>query len=105
MWLLAAHTGCLPFDAFDFNHYHALLAKYTISGRQTFYIKYHYLLEEKEDFTMQPGFVNFQEVFRNEKMAESSLNGTVTAPFDARVYMPLYQKKGKDGFFLVKAKE
>ena len=101
LWLLAAHTGCLPFDAFNFEHYHAMLSKYTISGRQTFYIKYHYQLQDEEVFTMRPGFVNFQEVFKNEKLADSSVNSSILSPLDARLYMPLYQKTGKDGFFLV----
>jgi len=53
-----------------------------------------------DEFVMRPGFVSFQQVHENEILADDT-NGTVRAPVSGRLLMPLYQKQGDDGFFIV----
>lgn len=58
-------------------------------------------IKEDDEFKMIPGFKNFQKVKKGEALANDK-NGVIYAPENARLLMPLYQKKGEDGFFLVK---
>ena len=54
-----------------------------------------------DGFRMRPGYRNFQPVRRGELLAEDR-HGTIQAPEDALILMPLYQAQGSDGFFLIK---
>jgi len=60
----------------------------------------HHITEE-DKFVMCPGYKNFQPVRKNELLAHDK-NGEVRCPMDALILMPLYQKQGRDGFFLVR---
>jgi succinylglutamate desuccinylase len=62
---------------------------------------YHHPIEEEDLFVMNPGYVNFQPVKAGEELAKDK-RGAIQAPYDSMILMPLYQKKGSDGFFLVK---
>ena len=67
-------------------------------------LEYIYKIEDPECFSMIPGFTNFQKVTRGTLMAFDH-DKPVLCPFDAYLLMPLYQKKGNDGFFLVSKSE
>jgi succinylglutamate desuccinylase len=54
-----------------------------------------------DDFQMLPNFKNFQAVRKGELLAKDK-NGYIAAPEDCLMLMPLYQKQGTEGFFLVK---
>lgn len=60
-----------------------------------------YSIEPDEEFTMIPGFQNFQAVKQGDILANNQ-NGPIHAQEDAMILMPLYQKKGDDGYFLVR---
>jgi succinylglutamate desuccinylase len=49
---------------------------------------------------MKPGFDSFQFIEKGELLAEDK-SGAITAPIDGRIFMPLYQIAGDDGFFIV----
>lgn len=51
-------------------------------------------------FVMRPGFTNFQRVAAGQPLADDR-NGTVTAPTDGYLLMPLYQEQGDEGFFII----
>lgn len=58
-------------------------------------------IEDKELFEMLPGFRSFQEVKKGMPIASS--NGTsLQSDYNANIFMPLYQKEGKEGFFIIK---
>ena len=44
--------------------------------------------------------VNFQQINKNQTIAEDS-NGPVRSPMKGRIFMPLYQKQGSEGFFII----
>jgi len=54
-----------------------------------------------DGFVMHLGYQNFQEVKKGEILAHDN-NGDITCPEDCLILMPLYQKQGEDGFFLIK---
>jgi len=60
-----------------------------------------YPVGPEDNFVMKPGYKNFQAVKKDEILA-SNEEGNILCPQDAFLLMPLYQKKGEDGFFLVK---
>jgi len=63
---------------------------------------YRHGIVPSDEFTMLPGFQNFQKVKKGQLLAHDK-TGEVRAPYDGFVLMPLYQKQGEDGFFLGQA--
>jgi succinylglutamate desuccinylase len=61
-----------------------------------------YKIGTKDTFMMQPNYTNFQAVTKGELLAHHN-DAAVLCPEDCLILMPLYQNKGTDGFFLVKA--
>ncbi len=53
-----------------------------------------------DKFKMKPGYSNFQEINEGELLAEDK-NGNLYSKCNGRILMPLYQKKGEDGFFII----
>lgn len=68
--------------------------------QKTFKILYRHGLEPHDDFKMEPGYSNFQAIKEGELLAHQ--NGKpVYSKWNAYIFMPLYQKQGNDGFFIV----
>lgn len=61
----------------------------------------HHAITEEDNFIMNPGYKNFQKVHADEVIAKDK-NGTIKTKKAGRILMPLYQKKGEDGYFIVK---
>lgn len=101
IWLFLTKAGFLQHgSAEDHDVCRRLLAKYTPDGAGAFKIDYRHHLVDREAFEMNPGYVNFQKVkigemlaIENGKPIECHLNG--------RILMPLYQRLGNDGFFII----
>ena len=63
-------------------------------------VRHHYWITEEDDFRMKPGYLNFQKVKAGEVIARDR-NGPIQIPMDGMIFMPLYQRSGNDGFFVV----
>ena len=63
-------------------------------------VLYRHPVEDEDAFVMKEGYSNFQPVQKGEVLAQDK-NGPVLSPHDGLILMPLYQKKGSDGFFIV----
>ncbi len=50
---------------------------------------------------MRPGFQNFEAIREGQPLADDA-DGVVVAPEDGRIFLPLYQDLGDDGFFVVR---
>ena len=61
-------------------------------------------IEPNDNFVMVPNFKNFQTVKKGETLARDR-HGEIKAMEDGLILMPLYQKQGDDGFFLIKTLE
>lgn len=61
-------------------------------------------ITEGDHFRMLPNYKNFQRIKEGEIIAKD-IKGDITASDDSLILMPLYQKLGEDGFFLVKKLE
>jgi succinylglutamate desuccinylase len=62
-------------------------------------IFYKHSIDPGTNFSMFPGYVNFQYIEKGEQLALGS-HGVVCAPSSGYLLMPLYQTQGSDGFFL-----
>lgn len=94
-------TGLIGEESLDFNEYYDLLSKNSIDAQNFFEISYRYNIELDEDFKMLAGYVNFEPIKKGAKLAVSN-NKSVFAEDSSRIFMPLYQAKGSEGFFLIK---
>ena len=61
-------------------------------------------IQPEDEFQMAPNYKNFQPVKKGEILAFDK-RGKIEAVEDGLVLMPLYQKQGDDGFFLIKTIE
>ncbi len=64
-------------------------------------VRYRHGIEPSDAFSMRKGYKNFQVVRKKEQIADDK-NGPIPMPEDGRIFMPLYQKKGNDGFFQIR---
>jgi len=58
-------------------------------------------IEPEDRFAMEDGFHNFQRVSAGDVVGHDR-SGPVRAPITGRVFLPLYQKQGDDGFFIAR---
>ena len=63
-------------------------------------ITYLHSFQTVEDFTMNTGFRNFQQIGKGDELAVC--NGEkIKAPQKGLIFMPKYQKQGNEGFYIV----
>ncbi len=97
VWTALANTGILPRYETS-QKYRNHLIKSQKPGK-IFEIRYRHAITEEDEFEMNPGFDNFDPVFRGQVLAHD-IRGEVRAVEKGLLFMPLYQKLGEDGFFL-----
>ena len=73
-------------------------------GGRCFDLIHRHAVGPADEFVMRPGFVNFQPVEEGQPLAHDA-RGPIAAPAGGRILMPLYQKLGDDGFFLIRERE
>jgi len=100
IWLALVETKCIAKDAIsNFIQYEKELLQW-YPKEEFFEINYRYNLYDGEKFTMDKGFQNFEAITKNQHLAKS--NGKdILAPKEGRIFMPLYQELGEDGFFVL----
>ncbi|MBK8812623.1 MAG: succinylglutamate desuccinylase/aspartoacylase family protein [Acidobacteria bacterium] len=99
IWLGLVNSGILRReDCPQYEKHHAALAGATGCTRVV-EIRYRHAITADDDFTMRPGFNNFQKIEKDAPLAEQR-TGSVLAPESGLILMPLYQKLGEDGFFI-----
>lgn len=78
---------------------HRELIKYPIS--KFFHIVFKYTIQDNENFVMNKGYSNFKKIKKGTQLAFS--NGiSIESPRNGLIFMPLYQKQGNDGFFVIR---
>lgn len=86
------------------NRHDALLIEYSRGLPKVAELIMRHSVEEGDEFVMQPGYKNFQRVEKGELLARDK-NGPIYAEEAGSILMPLYQKQGEDGFFLIRTVE
>jgi succinylglutamate desuccinylase len=85
----------------DFNRYYNELKIQSSNLVDVFEVIYLHKIKEKDTFKMYEGFKSFQSLKKDTVLAINN-EIEIKAPFSGRIFMPLYQKKGADGFFIIK---
>jgi predicted deacylase len=102
LWCALQFAGCLPASARSRVQRAAAALRQQSGDLLGFYeVIYRHGLSRSDRFVMQPGFASFQPVTGGQRIAEQ--NGQELAcPETGLMFMPLYQSKGDDGFFLIR---
>lgn len=102
IWMSLVHGGLIDeSDAPEFGKHQLKLAASNADHGKVFEVYHHKRVIAEEKFAMKPGYANLQPVVQGEKLA-SNVDGEILSPEDGRVFMPLYQSQGSDGFFLAR---
>ncbi|PSL07390.1 succinylglutamate desuccinylase/aspartoacylase family protein [Cecembia rubra] len=88
----------LSFPFFD--QYYDFLDNSTGSLRKVFEIVYLHKINVWDRFMMYGGFESFQVIRQGMDLAIHN-DQIVKAPYAGRIFMPLYQSQGNDGFFII----
>ena len=102
IWLALVGIGLVPESvAPDLAACRELLRREPLGLPGTVEIRYRHAVAEADGFTMDPGWQSFQRIRAGSRLATDRA-GVVKAPQKGRLLMPLYQRQGNDGFFLVR---
>ena len=63
-------------------------------------VNYRYFLKDSDDFVMLNNFKNFDAIKKGDVIALNNKQ-EIKALTNGQLFMPLYQKQGKDGFFII----
>jgi predicted deacylase len=102
LWCALQFAGCLPKSCQErVAHANQTLRAHSGALLGFYEVLFRHGLKPHDVFKMDQGFSSFQPVTAGQRLAEQ--NGeTVKSPFSGRMFMPLYQAKGDDGFFLIR---
>ncbi len=85
----------------NFKEYYNQLEKEAEQMKDVFEVIHLFRLKDHEAFKMEPNFKSFQNVNNGQLIARSN-DKRITSPYNAKIFMPLYQDKGREGFFIIK---
>jgi len=94
-------VGCVRSEDVE-NRHDALLIEYARGLPKVSELITTHSIQPEDHFRMVPDYKNFQKVKQGEILAFDR-NGPIEAIEDGLILMPLYQKQGEDGFFLIRA--
>lgn len=102
MYLTLMFSGVLEKDIkIDFSKYYNQLQTQAVNLVDVFEVVHLHKIKTTDTFKMLNGFKSFQNVKKGTKLAVKN-NKEIIAPYSGYVFMPLYQKKGMEGFFIIK---
>lgn len=103
LWLYLHHTQLYPLKLREVHYYEKMMQGDSDIENNYYEISYHYYVEDASQFNMKSGFMNFDTVYKGDLLAYEK-GEPVYAPKSGLIFMPLYQLKGKDGFFILKGR-
>lgn len=101
IWLSLVTTKCI--DKKDVKMYKKSkkqLRKSSNLNGKFYEIDFRYPINQKDNFSMHPNFVNFDPIKKYQHLATINKK-PVFSPIKGLIFMPLNQKQGDDGFFVV----
>lgn len=96
-------VGCVEANDVE-NHHDERLLKYSENLPKIADLLYWHDIQQGDNFKMKPGYNNFQWIKKDELLAHDK-TGEIRSNSDGLILMPLYQKQGDDGFFIVQEVE
>ena len=92
--------GCVKAQHVE-NRHDSILIEYSRDLPKVAELLNKHTIEDGDNFRMEPNYKNFQRVKKGELLARDR-KGPIYASADGLILMPLYQKQGNDGFFLIR---
>lgn len=93
-------SGVMDEGTSDFRRHYNFLRDAALNNHRFYEIIYRHKIPDQAVFDMQPGFLNFQQIPKGLPIAIED-NTSIEARYGGRIFMPLYQGKGEDGFFII----
>ncbi|SDR73618.1 Succinylglutamate desuccinylase / Aspartoacylase family protein [Formosa sp. Hel1_31_208] len=84
-----------------FDQYYSELQTNAKHLSDIFEVVYLHRIRRNEVFKMMNGFQSFERVQKGTSIAFSN-NEVIKSTYNARLFMPLYQTKGEEGFFIIR---
>jgi len=88
-------------DVDKYNEYYNLLSIASSKNKKIFEVVYLHRLLNNKTFKMNPNFTSFQNIKKGEELATEN-NKNIKSKYNAKIFMPLYQAKGNEGFFVIR---
>lgn len=102
IWLTLSATGCMKkSDIPNYQEHYKRLDEHSGDGEKVFEVCYRHARTEIEKFKMLAGFENFQMIQKKQYLADNK-SGKIFASEAGRIFLPLYQDKGDDGYFIIR---
>ncbi|WP_104735133.1 succinylglutamate desuccinylase/aspartoacylase family protein [Hanstruepera ponticola] len=102
IYLALLFTKAIKPDAdLDFQAHYKQLLEQCHNIQDAFEINYLHRIKPEDNFKMVEGFKSFEKI-RKEMVLATDVNGKITPKQRGRIFMPLYQKIGAEGFFIIK---
>ncbi|MBU2525879.1 MAG: succinylglutamate desuccinylase/aspartoacylase family protein [Bacteroidetes bacterium] len=100
IWKTLLHTELISRK--DFEIFQNFKHNFNECSKPCFYeVTQRFKIEDHDNFSMKKGFLNFSKIQKGEHLA--SYNQTdVISKKRSILFMPLYQKQGNDGFFIIR---
>lgn len=100
-WLALVFTGVLDKTEIPrFDDYYKGLQKSAMGNSSFYEVVHRHELRSTDDFSMLNGFKSFQPIRKGTSLAIQNKE-KIYAEEDTILFMPLYQKQGAEGFFLI----
>ncbi|MDX1653011.1 MAG: succinylglutamate desuccinylase/aspartoacylase family protein [Brumimicrobium sp.] len=104
IWCALGIVGCIKKEDIPLYHKHFQnLGKANFGEHKIFDLVYHHEISDDDKFQMKPGYTTFDKIEKGEHLADDK-DGPVYAQESGHIFMPLYQKQGDDGYFIVQEK-
>ena len=100
IWMMLHTLKMITLTSQQVEQHYGLLQEYGRSLPRRVTAKSMHMIAEGANFAMNTGYYNFKPVHRGEVVAHDQ-DGPIASPQDGMIFMPLYQKEGSDGFFIV----
>ena len=101
VWTLLEALGMLEAEnAPGRSNRSARLARRSAGLPREMEVQYRHSVSSGDHFQMGPGFENFDRIRAGQELGMDR-TGLVAAPQSGRLFLPLYQRLGDDGFFIV----
>lgn len=101
VYLSLVFSGCISESSINYSAYYEMLTEAKGDLANIYEIIFHYKIQNDEIFKMKPGLLNFAQVHKGKEIASSN-DVPVLVHENGNIFMPLYQKQGEDGFFIIK---
>ena len=95
--------GCVQAEHIE-NRHDSILIEYSKQLPKIAELIMVHSIRPGDDFVMAPNYKNFNPIQKGDLLAHDK-HGPIKAQEDGLILMPLYQKQGDDGFFLIRQLE